>query len=66
MKTIKTENAKIKIELARFNEAGDLHLVVHLNSDQNPVIAIVSYQIVKTKFTDAAFTRHILNFLIKD
>jgi hypothetical protein len=39
---------------------------IYLNSDQNPVIAIVSYQIVKTKFTDAAFTRHILNFLIKD
>lgn len=65
MKTIKTENAKIEIELVSLQEAGDIHIVVHM-AENNPIILVLPASIVKSKFTDAAFIRCITDFFIKD
>lgn len=66
MKTVKTDNAKIEIEIVNFTEAGDKHLIINFGQKDDQIVAIVPNSVVKTKFTDAAFAKHILNFLIKD
>lgn len=66
MRTVKTENAKIEVEIVSFTEAGDKHLIVNFGKKEEQIVVVVPNSIVKTKFTDAAFARHILNFLIKD
>ena len=62
MRTIKTDNAKIHIEIAAFTEEG-------VRTDDNPqdqTVVVLPASIVKSKFTDAAFIRCITNFFIKD
>lgn len=67
MRTIKTENAKIEVELISFQEAGDVHIIVRTEDNQsNPIVLVLPVSIVKSKFTDAAFVRCITDFFIKD
>ena len=67
MKTIKTEKAKIAIEIVSFNEQGERHVIVRTEDNQkDPTVIVLPASIVKSKFTDAALIRHITNFLIKD
>lgn len=67
MKTIKTDNTKIEIEIISFNEQCERHVIVRTEDNQkDPAMIILPASIVKSKFTDAAFIRHITNFLIKD
>jgi len=65
MRTIKTENTKIEIELVSFAEAGDTHIIVRTEGN-NPIVLVLPASIVKSKFTDAAFVRCITDFFIKD
>ncbi|MBO6305438.1 MAG: hypothetical protein J6M62_10245 [Selenomonadaceae bacterium] len=65
MKTIKTENAKIEVELVSFIEAGDIHIIIRTEGN-NPEVVVLPASIVKSKFTDAAFIRCITDFFIKD
>lgn len=67
MKTIKTDKAKIEIEIVSFNEQGERHVIVRTEENQrDPTVIVLPASIVKSKFTDAALIRHITNFLIKD
>ncbi len=67
MKTIKTDNAKIEIEIVNFSEQGERHVIVRTEGNQkDPTVVVLPASIVKSKFTDAALIRHITNFLIKD
>lgn len=67
MKSIKTDNAKIHIEIAAFTEDGERHVIIRTEDNpQNPTVVVLPASIVKSKFTDAAFIRCITNFFIKD
>ena len=67
MKTIKTDKAKIEIEIVSFNEQGERHVIVRTEDNQrDPTVIVLPASIVKSKLTDAALIRHITNFLIKD
>ena len=67
MKTIKTDKAKIEIEIVSFNEQGERHVIVRTEGNQkDPTVIVLPASIVKSKFTDAALIRHITNFLNKD
>lgn len=63
MKTIKTDKAKIEIEIVSFNEQGERHVIVWTEDNQrDPTVIVLPASIVKSKFTDAALIRHITNF----
>ena len=64
MRTIKTENAKIGIEILALAEQGDRQVIIRTENEQT--VIVLPAAIVKSKFTDAALIRHITNFLIKD
>lgn len=67
MNIIKTDNAKIHIEIVAFTEDGERHVIIRTEDNpQNPTVVILPASIVKSKFTDAAFIRCITNFFIKD
>ena len=67
MKTIKTDKAKIEIEIVSFNGQGERHVIVRTEDNQkDPTVIVLPASIVKSKFTDEALIRHITNFLIKD
>ncbi len=67
MNIIKTDKAKIEIEIISFNEQGERHVIVRTEDNQrDPTVIVLPASIVKSKFTDAALIRHITNFLIKD
>ena len=67
MRTIKTDNAKIHIEIVAFTEDGERHVIIRTEDNpQNPTVVVLPASIVKSKFTDAAFIRCITNFFIKD
>lgn len=67
MKTIKTDNTKIEIEVVAFNEQGERHIIIRTESNRdNPDVIVLPDSVVKSKFTDAAFVRCIINFFIKD
>ena len=67
METIKSDKAKIEIEIVSFNEQGERHVIVRTEGNQkDPTVIVLPASIVKSKFTDAALIRHITNFLIKD
>ena len=66
MRSIKTSNVQIKINITDF-ENGDCLITVDFgqNEKERPGV-MLPREITKTKFTDAAFIRHIMNFFIKD
>lgn len=67
MNIIKTDNAKIHIEIAAFTEDGERHVIIRTEDNpQNPTVVVLPASIVKSKFTDVAFIRCITNFFIKD
>lgn len=67
MNIIKTDNAKIHIEIVAFTEDGERHVIIRTEDNpQNPTVVVLPASIVKSKFTDAAFIRCITNFFIKD
>lgn len=67
MRTIKTDNAKIHIEIAAFTEEGERHVIIRTEDNpKDPTVVVLPASIVKSKFTDAAFIRCITNFFIKD
>ena len=66
MKILKTDNTKIEIEVLNFTETGDKCFTINFGSKTEEIACTVPSSIVKSKFTDAAFARHILNFFIKD
>lgn len=67
MNIIKTDNAKIHIEIATFTEEGERHVIIRTEDNpQNQTVVVLPASIVKSKFTDAAFIRCITNFFIKD
>lgn len=67
MNIIKTDNAKIHIEIAAFTEDGERHVIIRTEDNpQNQTVVVLPASIVKSKFTDAAFIRCITNFFIKD
>ena len=67
MNIIKTDNAKIHIEIAAFTEDGERHVIIRTEDNpQNPTVVVLPASIVKSKFTDAAFIRCITTFFIKD
>lgn len=67
MNIIKTDNAKIHIEIVAFTEDGERHVIIRTEDNpQNPTVVVLPASIVKSKFTDAAFIRCLTNFFIKD
>lgn len=69
MRTLKTDNLKIEVVL-QDEEQGlfkGKRIIVRAGGKQEAVIStIFPQEVIKSKFSDAAFARHILNFLIKD
>lgn len=67
MKSIKTDNAQINIEIAAFTEEGERHIIIcTADNPKDPTVVVLPASIVKSKFTDAAFIRCLTNFFIKD
>lgn len=66
MRTIKTDNSKITIEISNESSSDEIKILVNVEGSPEAISAKIPSTIMKTKFTDAAFFRHIINFLIKD
>ena len=49
MKTIKTDKAKIEIEIVSFNEQGERHVIVRTEDNQkDPTVIVLPASIVKS------------------